>query len=288
MRLPPLASISAHDHLTMFCPSPHLLFPPQISKPSGLQKMINSILLPPQPSILTLEDLPKNHLHRLVAIHLSNGSQVILKISPPSNTLLLRHERYLLQGEFATLLTLAKSHLPIPQVLKYEPNDTQLGSSFLLTSYLPGLKYSEALPYLAHSEKTTIETQLRSLRMIISQHSSSSFGPVGQVRLDGMGAGRKSWREAFAAMLESVMQDGEDIMVNIPYFEIRTTLSRWGSYLDEVTEAKLVVLGLGKPENVLIKTKTNEVVGLLDFGTAVWGDPAMVTFESKTDVRSLL
>ena len=84
------------------------------------------------------------------------------------------------------------------------------------------------------------------------------------------------------------MQDGEDMMVNISYFDIRKALSGWGSYLDEITEARLVVLGLGKPENVLIERRTNEVVGLLDFGTAVWGDPAMGTSVGKSDIRSLL
>ena len=286
--LPPLTSTSTHDHLTMVYLSPHALFQPQTPRPSVLQKMINSIMLPSQLSISRVEDLPKHHLHRLIAIHLSNGCQLILKIGPPSNTLLLRHERCSLQGEAATLLTLAKSNLPIPQLLKYEPNGAQLGSPFLLTSYLPGFKYSEALPYLSRSEKTIIEAQLRSLRLIINQHSSPTFGPASHVGLGRIGGAYDSWRKAFEAMLESVMQDGEDMMVNIAYFEIRGALSRWGSYLNQVAEAKLVVLGLGKPDNVLIERRTNEVVGLLDLGMAVWGDPAMATIEGKTDIRRLL
>ena len=252
------------------------------------QKMIDSILLSPQLSILNVEDRSQHHLHRLIAIHLSNESQFIFKISPPSNTLLLRHERQLLQGEAAALLTLAKSTLPIPQVLKYEPDGAQLGSPFLLIDYLPGLKYSEALPYLSRSERLTIEAQLRSLHLIISQYSSPTFGLAGYVGLGRVGGEHRSWREAFTAMLESVMQDGEDMMVNISYFDIRGALSRWGGCLDEVTQAKLVVLGLGKPENVLIDRRTTEVVGLLDFGMAVWGDPAMARIEGKTDIRSLL
>lgn len=89
-------------------------------------------------------------------------------------------------------------------------------------------------------------------------------------------------------MLEDVLRDGEDMMVNIPYFKIREALSKWGSHLDGVSEAKLVVLGLDNPENVLIERRTNEVVGLLDFGMAVWGDPAMATSKGHSDIKSLL
>ena len=89
-------------------------------------------------------------------------------------------------------------------------------------------------------------------------------------------------------MMESVLQDGEDMMVNIAYFEIRSVLRRLGGYLDEIVEPNLVVLGLGKPENVLIDRTTNKVVGLLDLSMAVWGDSAMGNIEGKSDARSLL
>ena len=82
--------------------------------------------------------------------------------------------------------------------------------------------------------------------------------------------------------------DGEDIMVNIPYFAIREAISRWESYLDDVTEARLVVPDLSKPENVLIDRKSNMVTGVLDFGGAVWGDVAMTKHERADDIKSLL
>lgn len=102
------------------------------------------------------------------------------------------------------------------------------------------------------------------------------------------GAIYKTWREAFIAMVESVMQDGEDMKVNLSYFKIREALSKWGIYLDDITAARLVILGMERPENVLIERRTNKVVGMLDFGVAVWGDPAMGTSQGNSDIRSLL
>lgn len=268
--------------------SPHRLTPPCAPQSGDLQKAVNSILLQFRLSSSSMENLSIDHLHRLFRVHLSDGSQLIFKTSPSSNTLLLRHEQQLLHSEAAALTVLAKSRLPIPMLLKYESNATKLDSPVLLTTYLPGLHYVDALSYLSHSEKTRIETQLQSMRSIISQHRSSSFGPLASGGLGKVSGAHKTWRQAFTAMLEGVLQDGEDMMVNISYFEIREALSRWGSSLDAVTEARLVILGLEKPDNVLIERKTNTVVGLLDFGMAVWGDPAIGSSDGNSDIRSLL
>ena len=62
----------------------------------------------------------------------------------------------------------------------------------------------------------------------------------------------------------------------------------WGKALDEVREARLVVLGLGRSENVLIDRRTNGVTGLLDFGQAVWGDPALLEPDMCSGTKRLL
>ena len=233
-----------------------------------------------------MEELSGHHLHHLVNIYLSNGMRLVLKVSPPPNKDLLRHERQLLRSEAAAYTALMRSGLPIPKVLKYESDRRHLGAPFLLISRLDGLKYSDVLPYLSQSERAGVDRQIRTISSIISRHCSSRFGDAGLVA-SGAG-GYRTWREAFVSMMETLTMDGEEMMVNLSYFQIRAALSRWESYLDEVTEARLVVLGLGKPENILINRRTNEVTGLMDFGHAVWGDPAMAFVDGKTDIRSLL
>lgn len=209
------------------------------------------------------------HLHHIKFVKLSNGSRFVLKISPLANVELLRHERHCLNSEAITLSLLAKSRLPIPQVLKFEPRSADLGSPFLLMTHLPGIRYSTVRQYLTRSERSSIDRQLRSLASIIGQHASLSFGPV------SLGKGYKSWRKAFFEMLESILMDGEDKLVSLPYAQIRKEAIRFGSSLDEVKDARLIVMGLGSPENVLIDRRTKEVTGLTDFGSAIWGDWAM-------------
>lgn len=232
-----------------------------------------------------MEVLSGRHLHNLVALNLSNGTRLVLKISPASTVLLLRHERHLLQSEAAVYTALAKSSLPIPKVLKYEHESTHLGAPFLLISRLDGVTYADVLPHLSRAEKSSIERQLNAVRTVINQYTSPTFGLAGISSRRGT---YKHWREAFVSMMDAILMDGEDMMVNIPYFQIRAALSRWETYLNEVTEARLVILDLGKPDNILIDRKFNKITGLLDFGSAVWGDPDLASAEGKSDIKSLL
>ena len=86
--------------------------------------------------------------------------------------------------------------------------------------------------------------------------------------------------------------DGEDMIINLPYTQIKETINVWGKQLNEVNEARLVVLGMGRKENVKIERETNDVVGLLDFGRAIWGDVAFANEEmgpcSEKGVKELL
>lgn len=221
------------------------------------------------------------HLHQIYVVQLSNRSRLVLKVEPPPTTFLLRHERQQLDTEATILKRLFKGNLPIPQVIMHEQKTTSLGSPFLVITHLEGITYGEAIRYLTCSERSSVDQEIRSMISYLCQETFPTFGPAGN-------QGHKNWREAFNSMLESILMDGEDAMVNIPYFQIRTAMSRWDCYLDDVTEANLVVPGLGLPENVLIDRKTNEITGLLDFGQAFWGDPGVVKPESCDETKSSL
>lgn len=250
---------------------------------SPVQATIQRIVKCSRLEVTRVQDLA-GHLHRVCIVHLSNGSRLALKVEPPPTTFLLRHERQRLDTEAKILKRLSRSSLPIPQVLAHEWKSTSLGSPFLVTTYMIGITYREAMRYLKSYERSIIDREIRSIISIVSQETSSSFGSAGTGALNG----HKTWREAFNSMLESILMDGEDAMVNIPYFQIRKEISRWENYLDDVTEAKLVIPAIADPENVLIDRVTNEVTGLLGFGQAFWGDPGIMHPESCGDIKGLL
>ncbi|KAL8960217.1 MAG: hypothetical protein Q9193_003038 [Seirophora villosa] len=105
------------------------------------------------------------------------------------------------------------------------------------------------------------------------------FGPVAG---NAAKQAHATWREAFKEMLESVLMDAEDLLVNLPYGHIRDEFARLAGTLDDVSEPRLVVLGLSDARNVLIDRQSNSITGLLDFGRALWGDWQIVAMEEAS------
>ena len=285
MHLPPLPSPAGADpsliYPSLLSSSP-VLYPSIASLPTS--SLFHALPLPPNLPSHQLESIP-GHLHPITIIHLSTTSRLVLKTAPSSQTPLLRHERLYLVSETAVLTLLAKSSIPIPRILKHNTiaaTSSRSSRPFLLTTHLPGISYALARPYLTRSERLSIECQLTSLLSHISQHSSPRFGPVALV---AEGKGFLSWKEAVEAMMESVLMDAEDMLVALPFGEIRYVVQRMGPELNQVKEARLTFgLGAMRAEEVgegerklggvgiLIDRRGNEITGLVGLGGAVWGD----------------
>ncbi len=235
--------------------------------PPTLTIPISSLIRPDSP-FYEIQNL-SGHLHPLHIVHLSNGSRLVVKRSPPPWIPLLRHEGAQLSTEAAALAILAKSSLPIPRLVQYESRSLQAGPSFLVTMYLPGTSYADIRPQMTGSERGGIERQIRSLSDVITQYTSPTFGPVDAV---AGGRGFRTWEAAFTAMMESILMDGDDMLVALPFGEIRHLVKQMGPLCRKVQPARLVVRGLGEEQNVLIDGRNHEVVGLLDWSGAFWGD----------------
>lgn len=281
MQLPSIANVPSIDPFTMAYGSASSSL---VLNSSTIRWMVQDTLQSSRLEVNNMEDI-RGHLHGICKLRLSNGSRLVLKLSPSPNTVLLRHERYFLESEAAILTLLKRSSLPIPRLVRYDPRNIHLSSPFLLSTHVPGISYADALPHLTRSECRDIELQLRSLSSIISQNTSSAFGPAALVASN---KGFPTWRESFKSMLESIMMDAEDTTINLPYHTIREAASSVAKELHDVKEARLVVLGLGRPQNVILDRRTNYVTGLLDFGQAIWGDTAFSEQDICRDRKGLL
>lgn len=211
-------------------------------------------------------------------MRLTDGSALVLKCKPSCSTRCLRHEQRNLETEATILQTIADNvRVNIPRVLKYDSQGTVLGSPYILRSYLYGTTLADLFPMLSQKQRNHVDRSLGAYLRAIAQIRASSFGPT-QLALSGRGY--RSWRQAFAAMIESILRDAEDTLVSIPYESIRYQLARHGHLLDQVAEARLVALDAGLPWNVIVDERTQQVTGLLGFENVVWGDPLMAAIFS--------
>jgi aminoglycoside phosphotransferase (APT) family kinase protein len=204
---------------------------------------------------------------------LADGSSLILKLPPALNTRLLRHEKHGLETQRRTSETLREyTSLPVPQVIKYDSHGGSFGSPYLMMSHVSGRRLSELSPYLSTTERQAVDRSLGAYLRQLTALSAAQFGLSHRVFAK---KGHSTWRDAFLALLEAVLRDGEDMLITIPYDSIRHYVGRHARYLDQVTQPRLVALHVCEPQNVLLDEHTREVSGLVGFSNVIWGDPLM-------------
>ncbi|MCJ1447405.1 MAG: hypothetical protein MMC23_007916 [Stictis urceolatum] len=225
-------------------------------------------------AILKTDTLPA-HLHSLRRLILQDDSELHLQVSPPASVPLLRHERTELETEATTLRLLHSAGLPVPRVLRHSTDPALLGAPFLLTTSSSGIPLSQILPTAPRHARKAFDAQIDALERQLKTLRSSNFGPVNLVERK---QGFSTWTDAFGYMLGSVLKDGEDMFVNLPYAQIRDVV-RLGVCRDALAEirvAELCVGGLGGPDGVLVEVGGEErermVCGLVGFKVAWWGD----------------
>lgn len=273
MHLPPTKVVPGYSPVTMSRGSVTSTNRQPSTDFMAMQKLVQRCFKSSRVALQSIEEMP-GHLHRLRLLVLSDGSRLVLKLSPPPNQGVLRHERHSLDTT-AIVLELLRSNTStqFPQIVKWDERGKTLGSPLLLTTYTYGTSLRDLLPHMNKNERHSTDRQMGKLMAAISRHTSPSFGSVAAVY---SGKGFSSWRQAFRCLFESILRDAEDSLVSLPYPEIREQVERFGPILDHVTEPRLVVSTGRDSASVLLDSQTKEIVGLLDFGNAVWGDVHML------------
>ena len=205
---------------------------------------------------------------------MTDGSRLVLKLAPSSNVRLLRLEHQALSMEATTLDLLAsRIQIPISTLIKHDPHDRSLGTSYSLQTCSRGVNMSK-IGRLSTTERANIDRTLGTYFRHVSSFAAARFGAPHHVF---GGAGCDTWQESFFQMMELVLRDAEDVLVNLPYDSIRYFLQKHGHLLGQVTEARLVLLDITNEDNVLIDERTKQVTGILGLSEAILGDPFMAT-----------
>lgn len=215
-------------------------------------------------------------VHLNCLLHLSDGSECVMKCSSGMATRTMRSEYHSLSNESRILSLLNRNtRIPLPRKIKYSSSQSYSGAiqpPYLLRSYIRGRLLCEAWPSLDFTTRTRIDRSLGTYFLALSSITGRAFGPPHVVH---SGSGSRSWRKIFLAMLEAALRDAEDILVSIPYDSIRYHISSRAAVLDSVTVPRLTAIKACLPEKVLVNEDASQITGLLGFGDVVWGDPDM-------------
>ncbi len=198
--------------------------------------------------------------------------EVILKIAPLSETIIMTYEKNIMAAEVLGLtLVSEKTRVLVPKVLFYDTSRKLCDAPYFFMEALPGssLLKAESMPEKMHSE---ILQKIGKWNFEINQIKGEYFGYLG--RPDQL---KKSWKETFLCFIGDVLLDGEKIGISlgVAYDEIRMLIEEAKDCLDEVIEPVLVHWDLWEG-NVFINN--GKLSGMIDFERSLWGDPLMEYF----------
>lgn len=236
---------------------------------TAIQREAGTVL---QSRHVTVEPLD-GYTYRTYRLRTSKDFFYTMRCRPSSNIRLLRLEDSWLEGEAAALHSLGgRSDVHTPRLIKYTTSSSCIGSPYLISGPFTGSILADIEPDLSGQALASIDRSLGQHVRRLSELRGPQFGSIEQAQ----GVPQSpSWTKTFAFLIEALMRDGEDALISLPYEGTRDLVRRNRSSLDRITQPRLVLLELASDRNVVVDAGKHRVNGLLDFSTAIWGDPFM-------------
>ena len=201
-------------------------------------------------------------------ITLRDGRDVVLKIAPPPGVPVMTYEHDMMRNEVAALqLVQANTTVPVPNVDHFDEALDLCDAPWFFMPFIPadnfGILAEEGA--LSPEQTATYNEQLGAANAELNTITGPHFG-----RLTGPGA--PTWREAFAAMIEDVLRDGErgGLELGWDYAVVREVIADRLGLLDAVDEPRFVEWDLWNSNTMV---RDGRIVGIIDHERAFYGDP---------------
>ncbi|QIK83783.1 phosphotransferase family protein [Sanguibacter sp. HDW7] len=215
-------------------------------------------------------ELTYGFFNALYRVRLRDGRDVVLKIAPPADVPVLTHEHGMLRNEVAAMdLVRRLTDVPVPRVDHVDLTHELCDADYFFMEHVDAPCFGIAAD-AGELDADVVEAgfvELGRLNAEICRVVGPHFGPLA-------GPGHATWREAFSAMVEAVLADGERVGVDLGWSvdEVRGVLAEHADVLDLVTEPRLVELDLWAKNSMI---RDGRIVAIIDHERAMYGDPLM-------------
>ncbi|MFE5393634.1 phosphotransferase family protein [Streptomyces sp. NPDC056568] len=209
----------------------------------------------------------------VLRVVLRDGRDWVLKVPPRRDTPGLRYERDLLRSE-AAFCAAARTvgDARVPEVVRADLVPGPAGGPWLLTTTRPGTPWSDLAEDITAPERSRMREELG--RVVARLHTAT--GPGFGYPSGALGPLAPTWREAFTAMTDAVLDDAARYGVRLPQppERLRNRLAAVAGVLDDVERPAAVHFDLWNG-NLLVHGPPGEraVGGVVDGERMFWGDP---------------
>jgi aminoglycoside phosphotransferase (APT) family kinase protein len=215
------------------------------------------------------EELTDGWANSAYRVELRDGRKTVLKVAPVPGTPLMRYEVDLMRTEVEAM-RLASSVVPVPEIYRYDTGKNLIPSDYFFMEWLDGVPYNKAKSGMSEEERFKVEEELGRLSRRLNSLEGERFGSFAAAE----GGPEERWSEVFRRMIQGVLDDGKDKQVVLPfsYEEAEREINSRLIWLAQVHRPCLVHWDLWDG-NVFVRD--GQIVGLIDFERAFWGDPLM-------------
>jgi aminoglycoside phosphotransferase (APT) family kinase protein len=201
----------------------------------------------------------------------------VLRIAPDPNQRVLTYEKEMMRKELIIYKTVYGAvDIPMPRLLGADTSRTLIERDFMFVEKFSGRPLDQIRAELSPEEMQSVERQIGAYTAAMHTLKNDTFGYFG----DGPGHGLKTWREAFLAIVFTLLADGESLGADVylPYPEMRELFRQHAATLDEIREPSLVHWDMWQG-NIFVDRCEGEyfVEGIIDWERAFWGDPEAET-----------
>ncbi|QRK07431.1 aminoglycoside phosphotransferase family protein [Archangium violaceum] len=223
--------------------------------------------------VRSAEELTDGMFNAAYALELEGQAPVVLKVAPPPGQPLLTYERDLMRTEVEFYERVAKeTTCPVPRVLAHDFSRSRIGSDYFFMERLRGAPLEKMKKELTDGERARLQAELGELVGRLGAIRGRFFG----YPQHGTGTQAATWREAFLAMVDRLLQDAERLEVRLPLptREILALFQAGARVLEQVKEPVLTHFDLWDG-NVFVHRVEGvpRIEALIDGERAFWGDP---------------
>ncbi|GKU27043.1 phosphotransferase family protein [Clostridium folliculivorans] len=219
---------------------------------------------------LEVIELKEGFFNVAYMVILSDERQVILKIAPPKDALVMTHEKNIMKTEVEVMkLIKLKTSIPIAEVLYYDNSHELCETDYFFMSKLDGESLNSVREKLDEENIRNINYKTAVLNAEINSIKGNKFGYYGQEDKQGF-----EWSKVFFDMINDTISDAKvfNIDIGVKPEVIKQLFQRDIKAFEEVKVPKLVHWDLWAG-NIFIND--GQITGLIDFERCLWADELM-------------
>lgn len=230
-----------------------------------LANMINRAFPGVEP--VSIKELTEGFFNVAYMVELSDGSETVLKIAPPIQSVIMTHEHNIMSSEVQSMRLVAEqTDVPVAAILYYDNSRELCDVEYFFMEKLTGNSFHSLMGELSDDVRLGVDVQVGELNRRINAIVGERFGYFGQPDKQG-----DVWFDVFKSIVQDAINDAAalsiDLTIDIP--QLLDLLDRDRLHFEEITKPRLVHWDLWAG-NVFIDD--GKVTGVIDFERCLWAD----------------